>query len=99
ADPSDGYALLAPVGSFPDGASAEGVLDLAGNVAEWMADNFDETPPQGRQTINPRGPVVGSLRSVRGGSWRQPLLYQRATSRDAAPPDARSPEIGFRCAR
>jgi formylglycine-generating enzyme required for sulfatase activity len=99
ADASDGHALLAPVGSHPEGASADGVLDLAGNVAEWTADSFDEAPPQVRSTVNPRGPLVGSLRAVRGGSWRQPLLYLRTTSRDAAAPDARSPEIGFRCAK
>ena len=34
----DGYAFLAPVGSYPDGASRFGVLDLAGNVAEWVED-------------------------------------------------------------
>lgn len=35
-DASDGYSDRAPVGSFPAGASSEGVLDLAGNVAEWV---------------------------------------------------------------
>ena len=33
---SDGYATTAPVGSFPLGSSPDGVLDLAGNVAEWV---------------------------------------------------------------
>lgn len=32
----DGYALTAPVGSYPAGASAYGVLDMAGNVWEWV---------------------------------------------------------------
>ena len=31
-----------PVGSFPDGTSPEGVLDLVGNVAEWCSDGPDE---------------------------------------------------------
>jgi len=39
-DASDGYATTAPVGSFPLGISPDGVLDLAGNVAEWV----DGTP-------------------------------------------------------
>jgi formylglycine-generating enzyme required for sulfatase activity len=98
-DASDGFALLAPVGSFPEGASPEGVLDLAGNAMEWTADVFIEEPPQKASQVNPRGPLIGSTRTVRGGSWRQPRLYQRTTARDAAPPDTRSPEIGFRCAR
>ena len=38
-------------------------------------------------------------RVVRGGSWRQPRLFQRTTSRDGLPPETRSPEVGFRCAR
>jgi formylglycine-generating enzyme required for sulfatase activity len=33
---SDGYVATAPTGSFPAGRSPEGVLDLAGNVAEWV---------------------------------------------------------------
>ena len=98
-DASDGFALLAPVGSYPEGASPEGVLDLAGNAMEWVADAYLEEPPQKRSLVNPRGPLIGSLRSTRGGSWREPTLYQRAAARDAAPPDTRSPEIGFRCAR
>ncbi len=32
----DGYESAAPVGSFPLGASPAGVLDLLGNVAEWV---------------------------------------------------------------
>ena len=35
----DGWAQTAPVGSFPEGASKWGVLDLAGNVREWTSTN------------------------------------------------------------
>jgi formylglycine-generating enzyme required for sulfatase activity len=35
---SDGWPATAPRGAFPLGASVDGVLDLAGNVAEWDAD-------------------------------------------------------------
>jgi formylglycine-generating enzyme required for sulfatase activity len=35
---SDGWPATAPRGAFPLGASPDGVLDLAGNVAEWDAD-------------------------------------------------------------
>jgi formylglycine-generating enzyme len=98
-DEADGHAFLAPVGSFPETASPVGALDLAGNAAEWTRDVYQEEPPQRGSTVNPKGPPAGSLRTVRGGSWRQPLLFLRATHRDAAATDTRSPEIGFRCAR
>ncbi len=94
-DEQDGYAFLADVGSFPEGASPEGVLDLAGNATEWVADEVgDEGPQRGVSSL----PAPGARRMLRGGSFRQPLFYQRTTSWDAAMPDLRSPEVGFRCA-
>jgi formylglycine-generating enzyme required for sulfatase activity len=98
-DEADGHAFLAPVGSYPDSASPVGALDLAGNAAEWTRDVYHEEAPQRASTVNPKGPAAGSLRTLRGGSWRHPLLFLRAAARDAAPADTRSPEIGFRCAR
>jgi len=96
-DPADGFALLAPVGSFPSGASPEGVLDLAGNAAEWTADWF--LPELRTQpTVNPKGPPTGDKRAVRGGSFRTPLLLQRTTQREGAASSLRSPDVGFRCA-
>jgi formylglycine-generating enzyme len=98
-DESDGFAMLAPAGSFPRGASADGVLDLAGNVSEWTRDVFGHEPPQVASQVNPRGPAVGSYRALRGGSFRQPMVLQRVTARNGLSPDARSSEVGFRCAR
>ena len=34
----DGYKKLAPVGSFPEGGSPYGAMDMAGNVREWVDD-------------------------------------------------------------
>jgi formylglycine-generating enzyme required for sulfatase activity len=94
-DPSDGYAFLAPPGSFPAGASPEGFVDMAGNASEWVFDLVgDDGPQRGKPGVVP----LGGRRMLRGGSFRQPLLYQRTTAWDSAAPESRSPEVGFRCA-
>jgi formylglycine-generating enzyme required for sulfatase activity len=98
-DPTDGATFLAPVGSYPDGASREGVLDLAGNAMEWTADVYQIEPPQMSALVNPHGPDAGQQRVLRGGSWRQPPFYARTTYREGSTPETRSAEIGFRCAR
>ncbi len=80
------------VGSFPTGATPEGVFDLAGNVAEWTAS--DDTPYPGSS----RKPVPGT-KIVRGGGFSLPRKYASATKRTQVPPDTRDPALGFRCAR
>ena len=98
-DPSDGATFLAPVGAHPDGASPDGVLDMAGNVMEWTSDFYRPESPQSSSVVNPHGPDAGAMRSLRGGSWRQPPFFARTSYREAAAPDTRSTEIGFRCVR
>jgi formylglycine-generating enzyme required for sulfatase activity len=97
-DERDGYAFLAPPGSFPSGASAEGVLDLAGNASEWVADAIGEEGPP-RKPGAPQVLGANPRRMLRGGSYRQPLLYTRTTAWESAAADLRSPEVGFRCAK
>lgn len=100
-DASDGYEELAAVGSFSDGATPQGVLDVAGNVAEWVADRYlplydpkDQTDPQGPP------PGTGSnQRVVRGGSFQSAPVWLRGAARDFEEATARRPSVGFRCAR
>ncbi|MCD4748903.1 MAG: SUMF1/EgtB/PvdO family nonheme iron enzyme [Thermoanaerobaculales bacterium] len=41
-DHDDGFAGPAPVGSFPAGATPEGLLDMGGNIREWTATTDDD---------------------------------------------------------
>lgn len=86
-DASDGFAELAPVGSFPDGATPEGILDLAGNVAEWTADPF----------TSGYGAAPNSFRVVRGGSYESAAPELRGAARIGKSPETREPTLGFRC--
>jgi formylglycine-generating enzyme len=99
-DAADGFAELAPVGSFPAGVTPEGIHDLAGNVAEWVADRYSPTYEAG-ETRDPHGPGVGgsNLRVVRGGSYAHPRFRLRGAARAFAEPSERRSTLGFRCAR
>jgi formylglycine-generating enzyme len=99
-DARDGYRGLAPIGSFPDGASANGVLDLAGNVSEWVHDFFDLDAERfgytGKAVTNPKGPPSGLGHVIRGGSHRDGAHWLRTAARRFARQASR--EVGFRCA-
>lgn len=86
------------VGSYPAGASRFGVLDMAGNVEEWIADWYDAYPAAA--AVNPSGETTGSVRVIRGGSWRDSNASDlRATERSGLYPTTRIITLGFRCVR
>lgn len=85
-----------PVGSFAAGASPFGVLDMAGNVEEWVADWYSPDYYAASPPANPPGPATGLLRVVRGGSFNSNRGSVRTTARGRAQPDAHFPSIGFR---
>lgn len=99
-DESDGFRYAAPVTAYPASRSPQGLLNVAGNVWEWVLDWYaaDTYEQRGAVVANPTGPEQGSLRVIRGGSWAVPAFAVRTTTRGSAPESARSVDIGFRCA-
>jgi formylglycine-generating enzyme required for sulfatase activity len=91
----DGYPDTAPVGSFPEGASWVGALDLAGNVREWVSDYYGYFTDE-KQT-DPQGPPEGDSWVSKGGSWYDPVDNIRSTNRGANTPDYWRHKLGFRC--
>lgn len=87
-----------PVGSYPSGASPYGVLDMAGNVAEWVADSFEGDYYAQSPLSDPTGPVITGTHVVRGGSWLDNPNMVRADLRFGYPSDSAFVNLGFRCA-
>ncbi len=88
------------------GASPEGIVNLIGNVREWVRDAYDPGYYSTSPTQDPQGPsAIGNPnRVVRGGSWRTPIAEAKGYSRDflqrtAAVGDPVLEDVGFRCVR
>ncbi len=85
------------VGSYPSGKSPFGILDLAGNVAEWTGTDFNHYPGSDRGTPRESG-YQGTYQVVRGGGFAYPKEFAMTTTRVWARPADKGPKLGFRCA-
>jgi eukaryotic-like serine/threonine-protein kinase len=94
----DCSGMTEPVGSKPSGASPYGVLDMAGNVWEWVADWYDSAYYGSSPARNPPGPDSGERKTFRGGSWGYLPTFIRTTDRARNRPTYAGFNVGFRCA-
>jgi formylglycine-generating enzyme required for sulfatase activity len=93
-DESDGFKFTAGVGNYIEGATPEGLHNLAGNVWEWCRDWFGEYNTN--DTINPQGPSTGLEKVIRGGSWNGSILFSRSFHRNRSQPHRRYKDGGIR---
>ncbi|HPH12011.1 MAG TPA: SUMF1/EgtB/PvdO family nonheme iron enzyme, partial [Thermotogota bacterium] len=74
-----------------------GICDMSGNVNEWCHDWLGDYTSSNK--TNPIGPVVGTVRALRGGSYWHSATRSRVAYRSSSTPDYRWVRIGFRIAR
>lgn len=77
------------------------IYDLSGNVSEWVSDWYQfEYLGRDSNFTNPAGPISGSFKVAKGGSWSNGATELRAPYREHYfNPESRSKTVGFRCAK
>ena len=75
---------------------------MAGNAEEWVQDWVDFSyykSQEGGVVQDPRGPEEGDLKGIKGGSYGSKKHFIRIATRLYGVPRAKSPYLGYRCAR
>jgi formylglycine-generating enzyme required for sulfatase activity len=80
-------------------ANAYGLLGIGANVHEWCADWYGGAYYTVSPDWNPSGPIDGTRRASRGGSWRHAITISRCAQRSRLDPSFRYTDYGFRLAR
>ena len=96
----ENHKVMVPVQALTEGQSPYGLHNMAGNVKEWVDDWYDrEYYNEHSEYANPRGPIGGEFKVVRGGSWRDMKGFIYSTFRNSGNPKSRMDDYGFRCAK
>lgn len=101
----DGGSYTVMVGSYQP--NQYGLYDMAGNVAEWTSNAYDESAydfthdlnPDYAYDAHPDDPPVKKRKVIRGGSWKDVALYMQNGARTYEYQDTAKSYIGFRCVR
>lgn len=81
-----------PIGSAE--ANGYGLYHMCENVHEWCTDWY--APYVGAAAVNPTGPLEGTRKTSRGGSWRHSVKVNRIQARSSLDPGRRYNDYGFR---
>ncbi len=88
---------IQPVGSRPEGASPYGVMNMGGNMWEWVADSYSGDFYANSPVVNPTGPGARATKVKRGGD--RFILTPWAVIRSPEWTHDSNPNVGFRCAK
>ena len=88
-----------PVAIWPDGATPEGVFDMAGQVCEWTLSSFEVGHGPIPSCMEVAADKDAERRAVRGGSWGDPLINCHAAMRDGIHSSGRGDTLGLRLLR
>lgn len=80
-------------------ANAFGLLDMHGNVLEWVNDWMSFSYYASAPNVDPPGPATGQFRVLRGGSWENSADVARSAYRNFGTPTMRLNSSGFRLVR
>jgi ergothioneine biosynthesis protein EgtB len=95
----NGLWAPAPIGAYPDGASAEGCHQLIGDVWEWTTSDYVPYPGFKSEFDEYNDKWFVNQKVLRGGSFATPQLHIRSTYRNFFHAHERWMTSGFRCAK
>jgi hypothetical protein len=81
----------------PEGASPYGVLNMAGNVYEWIQDWYSAVYYESSPAGDPPGPATGEARVIRSSGYRSSADQSHSYARSYSSPNDHRPDLGFRC--